>query len=142
MSAFAFQSLGVTGELFAAEDVNRVTARTKSGQITILARHTPMVSVLDIGQMIVKTTEKEHRFVITGGIIEVREEGGVIALVDEPKRAAAIDVAAAREAKEEARKLLQSIEDKSNQQFMKKRSKLRRNAAKVRAGSWEQTEKS
>jgi len=138
MNTFAFQSLGVTGKFFAAEEVKQVTAQTKSGQITILARHTPMVSVLDIGQMIVKTTEKEHRFVITGGIIEVREEGGVIALVDEPQRAASIDVVAAREAKEEARKLLQSIEDKSNQQFTKAEAKLRRNAAKVKAGSWKQ----
>jgi F-type H+-transporting ATPase subunit epsilon len=142
MSTFAFQSLGVTGELFAAEKAKQVTARTKSGQITILARHTPMVSVLDIGQMIVKTTKKEHRFVITGGIIEVREEGDVIALVDEPKRAAAIDVAAAREAKQQARKSLQSIDDKSNQQFVKAEAKLRRNAAKIRAGSWKQANKS
>jgi F-type H+-transporting ATPase subunit epsilon len=138
MSVFNFQSLSVTGKLFAAEKAKQVTARTKGGQITILARHTPMVSVLDIGQTIVKTTEKEHRFVITGGIIEVREEGGVIALVDEPKRAAAIDVAAAREAKQQARKSLQSIEDKSNQRFVKAEAKLRRNAAKVKAGSWKQ----
>jgi F-type H+-transporting ATPase subunit epsilon len=139
MNTFSFQSLGITGELFAADDVEKVTARTKSGQITILANHTSMVSVLDIGQLIVHTADTQKRFVISGGVIEVRDNGGVIALVDEPKRATDIDIAAAREAKQEARSLMKGIDSKSNEKFVEAETKLRRNMAKLKAAQWRQS---
>jgi len=139
MNTFSFQSLGITGELFAADNVEKVTARTKSGQITILADHTSMVSVLDVGQLIVHTADTQKRFVISGGIIEVRDKSDVIALVDEPKRAVDIDLAAAREAKQDARSLMDTIDDKSNQKFVKAETKLRRNMAKLKAAQWRQS---
>ncbi|MFY0644440.1 MAG: ATP synthase F1 subunit epsilon [Bacteroidia bacterium] len=42
-----------------------------SGQFEALNNHAPLISSLDAGSVIIKTTEGEQDFEITGGIVEI-----------------------------------------------------------------------
>lgn len=107
MNTFKLTVVTPSGELFSTDEAKKAAVRTRSGQITILAKHTPLVSVLSIGQLVVTTKEK-HRLAVFGGFIEVRENGDVIILADEGERPAEIDVEQAKAAKEETQKILSS----------------------------------
>ena len=138
MNKFSLQVLSPSGELFSGE-VERVTAETKDGQITILAKHTPLVSVLDIGQLIREADGEESRTVVAGGLIEVKPNGDVYILADDAKRSAEIDIAEAQKAKESAAKRLKNIEDQGSDKFTEAEAKLKRNMAKLKAAQWRQS---
>lgn len=138
MNKFSLQVLSPSGELFSGE-VERVTAETKDGQITILAKHTPLVSVLDIGQLIREADGEESRTVVAGGLIEVKPNGDVYILADDAKRSAEIDIAEAQKAKESAAKRLKNIDEKSSDAFVEAEAKLKRNMAKLKAAKWRQS---
>ncbi len=55
---------------------------TKSGIIEILPNHTQLVSALATGEIILKTNEKEIKFKVTGGVLEVRPNSNIIILAD------------------------------------------------------------
>lgn len=138
MNKFSLQVLSPSGELFSGE-VERVTAETKDGQITILAKHTPLVSVLDIGQLIREVDGEESRTVVAGGLIEVKSSGDVYVLADNAKRPAEIDIAEAEKAKESAAKRLKDIDKKDSDAFVEAEAKLKRNMAKLKAAKWKQS---
>jgi F-type H+-transporting ATPase subunit epsilon len=138
MNKFSLQVLSPSGELFSGE-VERVTAETKGGQITILAKHTPLVSVLDIGQLIREVDGEESRTVVAGGLIEVKPNGDVYILADDAKRSAEIDLAEAQKAKKTAAKRLKNIEDQGSDKFTEAEAKLKRNMAKLKAAKWQQS---
>lgn len=64
-------------------EVLEVIARTKAGEIGILARHTPLLSILNPGNIVVKKEGYKRSIRATGGIIEVRKTGEVVVLADE-----------------------------------------------------------
>lgn len=138
MNTFPLRIVSPAGLVFETEEANKVTARTKAGEITILANHTPIVSVLDIGQLVVKTTKKEARSAVFGGVIEVRESGEVIVLADEAQAAADIDLAAARKAREEKQNILEETPKQGSEADLQ--AQLAREVARVKAGSWYQNQ--
>ena len=111
MNTFKTTVVAPSGELFSENDVKKISVRTESGQITVLAKHTPIVSVLKIGQLKITTTEGVEYLAVFGGFLEVRESGEVIVLADEAKRPPEIDLKEAKQAKEETQKLLKKTED-------------------------------
>jgi F-type H+-transporting ATPase subunit epsilon len=61
-----------TKKLLTAEDITVVTVPTLSGIIQILPGHQNMVSILDVGQMIIKSATAESKtIVLSGGFIDV-----------------------------------------------------------------------
>ncbi len=139
MNTFPLRIVSPTGIEFETEEARKVNARTKAGEITILAKHTPIVSVLDIGQLIVHTADEEVRSAVFGGFIEVRESGEVIVLADEAESAAEVDLAAAQKAREEKQKILKetSGEDKEAELH----TQLAQETTRVKVGGWYQDEK-
>ena len=59
-----------------------VFAPTQTGIIEILPNHTQLVSALAKGEIILKTENKEEKFNISGGVLEVRKKSNVIILAD------------------------------------------------------------
>lgn len=55
---------------------------TKSGIIEILPNHTQLVSALAPGEIILKLNEKEIKFKVSGGVLEVRPKSEIIILAD------------------------------------------------------------
>lgn len=87
------------------EEVESLYVSTIDGDITVLARHTPYVSVLKPGEIIIKKDGKDEPFACTGGILEITLEKTVI-LADSAVRSDEIDEAEAQKAKERAEKLM------------------------------------
>lgn len=79
------------------EDVDSVTLPTRSGEITILVNHTPLISVLKPGEIRIQNNGKETILAVSGGFIEVLSTK-VVVLADTAERSEEIDVARAEAA--------------------------------------------
>lgn len=91
------------------EDVTSVTIPTRVGQITVLPHHTELVSILEPGELLVRTNDKEHPLAVSGGIVEVFNDTLAI-LADSAEHATDIDLERAEaRAKELARELKSEV---------------------------------
>jgi len=88
-----------------SEDVDIVIAPGVMGQLGILPHHTPLMTMIEPGELIVKRSGEEFSLAITGGFLEVRPDR-VIVLADAAERAEEIDLARAEEAKRRAEERL------------------------------------
>ena len=88
-----------------AEDVDAVIASGVEGQLGILPHHSPLMTSLQPGEMLVRKGGEEFSLAITGGFIEVRPDR-IIVLADAAERVEEIDVARAEEAKRRAEQRL------------------------------------
>jgi len=90
------------------EEVDEVVADTKDGQITILANHTPLVSILKPGELIIRTDKKDRPLVVAGGVIEMFNNTLII-LADTAEHVEEIDL---ERAEKRARDLVEKLKDK------------------------------
>jgi len=88
-----------------SEDVDMVIAPGVEGQLGILPHHTPLMTMLEPGELIVRKGGDEFCLVVSGGFLEVRPDR-VIILADSAERAEEIDIARAEEAKRRAEQRL------------------------------------
>jgi F-type H+-transporting ATPase subunit epsilon len=92
----------VTAErLVYSEDVDIVVAPGVEGQLGVLPHHTPLMTTLEAGEMIVRKGGEEFSLAISGGFLEVRPDR-IIVLADTAERDEEIDLARAEEAKRRA----------------------------------------
>jgi F-type H+-transporting ATPase subunit epsilon len=103
-------------------DVRSATIPTAEGEITVLARHMPMVAVLVDGEMRIDTGQKEVSIAIAGGFLEtgiVVIAGGVkeaTVLSDFAAESDSIEIARVEAAKARAEQLL--VEKKERSEIM------------------------
>lgn len=84
------------------DEILQLTLPTKSGEITILPGHIPLISSLAPGVLEVKNKDEEIEIMaISGGFVEVMP-GRVIILSDIAEKAPEIDIEKAEEAKKRA----------------------------------------
>jgi len=88
-----------------SEDVDMVIAPGVEGQLGILPHHTPLMTMLEPGELIVKKGGDEFCLVVSGGFLEVRPDR-VIILAESAERVEEIDIARAEEAKRRAERRL------------------------------------
>jgi F-type H+-transporting ATPase subunit epsilon len=94
------------GELYAGP-ASKVFASGCMGDLGILPRHAPLLSLLKAGELRVETPDGEqHSYFVGGGVLEVQPHK-VIVLADTAARAKDLDEAAALEAKQRAEEALQ-----------------------------------
>lgn len=91
-------------ELFTGE-VDKVLAPGVEGQMGILPRHAPLITVLAEGVLVAHQGEEVLTFAIHGGYMQVLPDR-VIVLADVAERAEEIDVMRAEEARRRAEELL------------------------------------
>ena len=91
--------------VFDAASVEQLTLPTKTGEITILPDHIPLVSSLVAGEIRVKIKGEEVTMAVSGGFIEVRP-GKIVVLADNAERAEEIAIKRAEEARERAKQLM------------------------------------
>ncbi len=89
-----------------SEDVDIVIAPGVAGQLGILPHHTPLMTLLEPGELIARKGTEEFILAVSGGFLEVRPDR-VIVLADSAERAEEIDVARAEEAKKRAEQRLE-----------------------------------
>ena len=98
----------VTAErLVYSDDVSMVIAWGTEGQLSILPHHTPLITMLQPGELIIRKDDEESYLAVSGGFLEVRPEKVVI-LADACERADEIDIARAEDAKQRAAELMQA----------------------------------
>ena len=88
-----------------SEDVDVLVAPGIEGQLGILPHHAPLITMLQPGELLIKTGETEHRLAVTGGFLEVRPDR-VIILADAAEREEEIDIQRAEAAKRRAEEKL------------------------------------
>ena len=88
-----------------SEDVDVLVATGIEGQLGILPHHAPLITMLQPGELLIKTGETEHRLAVTGGFLEVRPDR-VIILADAAEREEEIDIQRAEAAKRRAEEKL------------------------------------
>jgi len=88
-----------------SDDVDVIVAPGIEGQLGILPHHTPLMTMLKPGELLVGKSGEEFSLVITGGFLEVRPSR-VIVLADAAERVEEIDLARAEEARRRARERL------------------------------------
>ena len=93
-------------------DVIMVVATGEVGELGIAPRHAPLITRLKPGKLVLTKPDGEKLdIVVSGGILEVQPQVVTI-LADTAIRAADIDEAAVRKAKEEAERVLASKDPK------------------------------
>jgi len=105
-------------EVLLEEEVESLYVTTIDGDITVLAHHTPYVSILKPSEVIIKKEGKEDSFACTGGILEVTPEKVVI-LADSAVRSDKIDEEEALKTKDRAESLMaEKLEERENAEAM------------------------
>ncbi|MBN1439641.1 MAG: ATP synthase F1 subunit epsilon [Anaerolineales bacterium] len=117
--------------LFSGE-ADMVIAPASEGVMGILPHHTPLLTTLSYGILVVKQGEKEQAFAIAGGIMEVLPDA-VTVLADVGERVEEIDVARAEAAKARAEELLKQAPGERTDEYLKAMASLRRSQLRLDA---------
>ncbi len=98
----------VTAErvVYSDEGVDEVVAPGVAGELAILPRHAPLLTMIKPGVMRILKGGEEIEMAITGGFLEVRQDRVTI-LADAAERAEEIDVVRAEEARRRAERILE-----------------------------------
>jgi len=115
------------------DDVDMVILPGASGVFAVLAKHAPMMAVLQPGEILVRKSGEEDRyFAVGGGFAEVRPDE-VVVLVRSAEAAEEIDIARAEEALRRAQEYLQSPKKaESMEQRLAMEAALRRSLARMK----------
>ncbi len=115
-------------------DIEQVTIPTQDGEVTVLARHTPLVSLLKPGQLRLKKDGEELLMSVSGGFIEVRPDSKVVILADTAERADEIDLERAEAGRKRAEAMLQEKESIDNIEFARLQAILEKELARIKVG--------
>lgn len=88
------------------EEIDQLTTKTTTGEITILPNHIPLLTPLVTGELLIIKDKRESLFGVYGGFLEVRPNNQVVILADAAEHPEKIDLKAAEEAKERAQKIM------------------------------------
>lgn len=98
----------VTPERLAYSDqVDAVVLPGSEGELGVLPHHTPLVSMLGIGELRIRKGGAEESFAIVGGFLQVRPDK-VVVMAETADMASEIDLERAQEARREAERALES----------------------------------
>ena len=98
----------VTPERMAySDDVDMVLVPGIEGEMGILPHHTPLVSLLGLGELKIRKGGQEESFAIAGGFLQVRPDK-VVVMAETASLATEIDLEKAQEARREAQRALDS----------------------------------
>ncbi len=85
-----------------SEEVDMVTIPGIDGQMGIMGGHVPLLSTLDIGEIVLHARNEQRFIAVSGGVVEVRPDKVTI-MADTAEQAEEIDIERAQAALEAAR---------------------------------------
>lgn len=110
-------------------EVEMITLPGTNGQMGILRGHAPLLSTLDIGEIVLHRREGNDYLAVSGGVVEVRPDKVTI-LADVAEASAEIDEDRARVALERAERIL--AENPPPQQVPEIMASLRRSTLRLK----------
>ena len=88
-------------------EVDSVQVPGSEGEMGILPHHAPLVSMLGIGELVIRTGGTEELFAIAGGFVQVRPDK-VVVMAETADLASEIDLERAHEARREAERAIET----------------------------------
>jgi F-type H+-transporting ATPase subunit epsilon len=117
-------------QVFSGDDITAIIAEGAEGQMAILPKHAPLVTMLKPAELILRRSSGDEMFmVITGGFIEVKPDKTII-LADACERSDEIDLERAEAAKHRAEERLKNLTSEVDQG--RAEAALRRSMARLR----------
>ena len=117
------------------EKVISVTVPTTEGEITVLAHHIPIVSILKPGIITVRKEDASIDIMsVSGGFIEVLKNKIVI-MADTAERAEDIDTKRAEEAKQRAEETMKKTENIEEVNFADVNANIAKELARIKAAN-------
>ncbi len=125
----------VTPDGIIYEDVvDQVSLPTKSGEITVLPHHIPLISVIRSGEIRIQKQNEETALAVSSGVLEVRENNEIIVIADTAERAEHIDLERAETARKRAEELLKQEVFEDDRQFALLQAQMEKELARIRVG--------
>lgn len=115
-------------------DIFQVSIPTTTGEITVLPHHSPLVSILQAGEMKVLDKNGEQVIAIGSGFLEVKANNEIIILADNAERAEVIDIERAEAARKRAEEQMESIKGKEDVDYAKLQAVIDREMNRIRVG--------
>jgi len=84
-----------------SDDVDIVTALGAEGQMGILPHHSPLMTTLQPGELVIRKGSDQYILAISGGFLEIRPDH-IIVLADTAERSEEIDITRAQAARQKA----------------------------------------
>jgi F-type H+-transporting ATPase subunit epsilon len=113
--------------------VDAVNLPGSEGRMGILPHHSPLLTTLDFGEVIVRTAGREEYFAIGGGVVEVQPDHVTI-LADSAEQADEIDVERAERARLHAEEIMRTGVRDDPERIAAVRASLLRAQARVNVG--------
>jgi F-type H+-transporting ATPase subunit epsilon len=88
-------------------EVDSVQVPGSEGEMGILPHHAPLVSMLGIGELVIRAGGGEDLFAIAGGFVQVRPDK-VVVMAENADMASEIDLERAQEARREAERAIET----------------------------------
>jgi len=116
------------------DEIIQVTIPTADGEITVLANHIPLISVLKGGEMKIKDKNGEHVMAIAGGFLEIKGNNEIVILADNAERAGDIDLERAEQARQRAIEQMEKAKDIEDVDFAKLQAVIDREMNRIKVG--------
>jgi F-type H+-transporting ATPase subunit epsilon len=91
--------------------VDSVSAPTTEGEITVLPDHLPILTQLQVGELVYRVGKEEYSFVVSRGFMDVGPDKTITVMVDAATDAREISVKKAEEAIQRAHDTMQQTTD-------------------------------
>lgn len=108
-----------------SEDVDEIIVPGVDGELGVLPLHSPLMTILAPGELLIKKDDTEVDLAVSGGFIEVRPDH-VIVLADTAERAEEIDIARAEEARKRAEQAKSEVASGSAEAALAAEASLKR----------------
>lgn len=118
------------------EEIASATLPTEAGEITVLEHHIPIVSNLmpGVAEITFKSGSVED-VALSGGCIQVGDEGNITILADTAERGEELDIDVIEKAKAAAEKLMNEQTSVNDEQFAEAAAMLERELARYKAAN-------
>jgi len=121
--------------IYENDHIEQVTAPTTTGEITILPNHTPLITILNPGELVFKEKEQLHHFAVAGGFLEVRENNEIVILADNAENVDQIDIDRAQLAREKAVAQMSEIKNREDVDYARIQAVIDRETNRIRLGN-------
>ncbi|MBI5912914.1 ATP synthase F1 subunit epsilon [Candidatus Azambacteria bacterium] len=105
-------------------DAESLILPTSGGEISVLAGHVPLVSIIHEGEMVISHGGERTHLAVIGGVLRVTQDN-VVLLTDSAERFDELDEQKASEAREKAQKMMQ--EKLTEREMAEAKSMLQKN---------------
>ena len=92
-------------KIFEEREADMIVVPGAEGEMGILPHHAPILTTLSFGELIVRKANAEERFVIYGGVVDVRPDK-VVVLADMAESSFSLDEQKIEEARDRAQKMM------------------------------------